>query len=384
LAGLPPALLQDVTNTATWTATDGEGTQLSRTDQVTVKVVIPLTGHVFYDLNGDGMRNSNETTGLGSVTVSLEPMPADPQRFRQATSDVTGYYEFLDAVEGDYTVSAQIPAGYVATSPVQVPATLVFGVNKVVNFGVQAASPTPTQTATPTITSTPTDGPSPTATTPLRRMYLPVLVHVPAGLQPPPPPSLQPVTSPGQAATYLISWTPVGGATGYAVQRSPSPSFDQAAAIVYAGTGWSFNMRSSGIGTFYHRVRAENAAGASEWSEVRSADMSWEAEPNNMPAQATGGVVSGQVVYALPDDVDDFFRISVTQPGLISASLADMAGIDVRLALYYDNIGNGLAADTTAPYSVTAYGQPGDYYVRIFVGAAHTDSTPYRLVATYK
>lgn len=138
LGATPPALLESVTNTATWTATDDMGNTLSRTDVVTVTVVGPLEGYMFFDTDGDGVRDPNEMGGLPGVTLNLEPEPADPELSRETTSGAAGRYEFLDAVDGDYTVTAQLPAAYEATSPLQVPVTLVSGETQVVNFGVRA------------------------------------------------------------------------------------------------------------------------------------------------------------------------------------------------------------------------------------------------------
>ncbi len=65
-------------------------------------------------------------------------------------------------------MSITVPTGYVATSPIR-SASLVFGVPKIVNFGVRAATPTPTPTETPTRghdtpTQTPTERPTVTPT----------------------------------------------------------------------------------------------------------------------------------------------------------------------------------------------------------------------------
>ncbi len=420
LAGLPPALLQDVTNTATWTAVDGDGTQLSRTDKVTVKVVIPLTGHVFLDQNGDGIRNPNETSGVSGVKVDLVPRPDDPKLRRQATTFAAGYYEFPTAAAGVYTVSVQLPAGYAATSPTQVPVTLVFPTNKVVNFGVRAATSTPAPTDTPTseVTSTPTatptetPTPSPTATegptatdtptpaesftptatatetgtpeaTRVPNVYLPLVLQLPADLQPPLAPSLMAIEPPGGSPSYLISWTPIYDAYVYEVEQGQNADFAGTTQIVYTGESASFHMPSRGIGTFYYRVRARNFGGTSPWSEVRSAAVSWETEPNNVLTQANGGLTSDAAVYALPNDSSDFFHVQMTQAGAITARVDGMVGETVRVVLYYDNIANTLMTDTTAPYEVGAYGAAGDYYVRVFVGSGFSATSPYQLVVNH-
>lgn len=425
LAGIPPALLQDVTNTATWTSIDAGGVQLSRTDKVTVKVVIPLTGHVFIDQNGDGVRNPTETAGVAGVKVDLEPRPGDPALRRRATSFASGYYQFLDAVAGTYTVSIQLPAGYVATSPTALPVTLVFGVAKVANFGVRAATATPTPTGTPTpeVTPTPTDtatvtptasptvteGPTPTATptsdqsvtptptptetpsstptvTPTRieHVYLPLLVQLPPGLRPPLAPSLMPISSPGANVSYLISWTPIYGASGYEVEQGRDGAFTGVTALVYSGDKTSFEMPSNGIGTYYYRARARNWAGMSPWSEVYGVDLAWETEPNNILTEANDGLASGVTLNALPGDPNDFFRVTTTELGALTVRVDDMVGEGVRLALNYGNIGNLLVTDTTAPYELSTFGGPGDYYVRISVAAGYSTTSPYSLVVTYK
>lgn len=425
LAAVPPALLQDVTNTATWTSIDTAGAQLSRTDKVSVKVVIPLTGHVFIDQNGDGVRNPTETSGVGGAKINLTPRPANPSLMRQATSFATGYYEFLDAVAGAYTVSVDLPVGYVATGPTQVPVSLVFGVSKVVNFGVRPATPTPTATETttpeetasatpsptdsPTATPTSTEGPTPTKTatpkdpstptptptptftatptatpTTLRRGYLPVLISISADLPPPLAPTLMPITSPGARISYLLSWTPIYGANSYEVEQGRSEVFDGPNAQVYVGDRTWFDMPSNGIGTFYYRVRSRNLVGVSLWSDPQSASLSWETEPNNVLTQANTGVIANEILYALPDDPNDFFKVTTTETGWVTAAVDDMVGQNVRVVLYRDNIGNILATDTTPPYRVTGYGEPGDYHVRVFVGAGYSAATPYQLVVTFK
>lgn len=421
LAGLPPALLQDVTNTATWTALDTNNTQLSRTDKVTVKVVIPLTGHVFIDQNGDGIRNPTETSGVSGVRVDLIPRPYDAKLQRQTTTFAAGYYEFLDPAAGAYTVSVQLPAGYVATSPTQAPVTLVFPTAKVVNFGVRAATatPTPTATQTPEITFTPTEtptetptasptvteGPTPTASpTPVESftptatateagtptstrvpdVYLPMVIQLPPDMKPPLAPSLMPIDAPGGNPSYLISWTPIYGADGYEVEQAQSADFSTGTGVVYSGTHTSFHMPSHGIGTFYFRVRARNFVGTSTWSDVQAAQLAWETEPNNVLTEANTGVTSGATLYALPDDPSDFFHVKTNQSGLVTARIGGMVGESVRVVLYYDNIGNILMTDTTAPYEVSSYGGMGDYYVRVFVGAGYSAIIPYELVVTYQ
>jgi hypothetical protein len=193
-----------------------------------------------------------------------------------------------------------------------------------------------------------------------------------------------PITSPQYHPTYFLSWTPIYDASSYDVERTALESFDGQIEPIYSGDRTSIDTRSSGIGTFYYRVRARNLAGVSQWSQAQSASMTWETEPNNVLTQANEGIAPGVTIYALPNDANDFFKITATELGTVTAAVDGMVGQSVRLALYYDNIGNLRAADTAAPYAVTALGPAGDYYVRVFVGAGYSVAIPYRLTVSYK
>jgi hypothetical protein len=216
------------------------------------------------------------------------------------------------------------------------------------------------------------------------RVYLPRIVYVPPGVQPPLAPSLMSITSPGANVSYRLSWTPIYGAEQYEVQQGTSPFFGPPIQQVYAGDHAFFDKPSSGIGTFYYRVRSINLAGVSAWSDAQSAYVSWESEPNNVLTEANSGIAPGQLVYALPDDPNDFFEVTTSQAGWVTAQVDNMVGQSVRLVLYRDNVGNVLASDTSAPYLVTGYGEPGNFYVRVFVGDGYSLVTPYRLSISYK
>jgi hypothetical protein len=427
-AAVPPdGVTQDVTNIAVWTATDETGATVSRSDSATVKVVIPLTGHVFMDDNGDGVRQGSEKSGIANVTVTLNSRPATSGNQRQTKTAANGYYEFLDVVEGPSTVAIQLPAGYVATSPTSLAVDLVSGVPKTANFGVRAAtatprpeatvtaSPTPTMvitetaTVTPTITLTavitptaeltPTETPSttpsptsdltptdtPTATVPSpapSRLYLPVLIDL-TGISAPLAPALMPIKAPGADSTYLLSWTPIYGALIYELERSSDSSFTPPVEQIDAGDRVSAEIASRGAGTFYHRVRGRNQVGPGPWSEARSVFMSWEAEPNDAIAEANV-VIADVALFSMADDENDYYTIAATKSGTVSVRLEDITGHNVRLVLYYGDVGNVRATDTTAPYMVSAEGPPGAYYVRVFFGETGEPPSVYRLTASYR
>lgn len=447
LAGVPPdGLTQDTTNNASWVATDEFGTRISRSDRVTVKVVVPLAGFVFADQNGDGVRQSNETGGAGNVSVILDSRPSSTGNRRQTETAANGYFQFLDVVEGPSTVSIQLPVGYVATSPTSVPVDLVFGMAKTVNFGVRTATATPkpsatptvkpsytptaTQTVTPPLTETPTatitptseptltatstrDGPSPTLTatatetpsstpteTPLATptasstptatitrnslVYFPQLLSMQANLRPPLAPTLMEITAPGHHSTYMLAWTAIYDAQTYQVERSPDQNFGTTVEQLYRGDSASTRVRSSGIGMFYYRVRALNSAGQSPWSEARDTQMNWETEPNNSLPLANHGLIPGTTLYALPDDENDFFALDVPEPGPLSIRVDELAGEQRRLFLYYGHIGNLIATDSAAPLQIDLEVQEGTHYIRVFVGTTHLEPPTYRLTASFR
>jgi hypothetical protein len=405
IAAPPEGPTQDTTNTATWTAIDQFGTSVTRVDKLTVKVVRPLTGHVFIDQNGDGVPNTGETAGVGGVEVRLVARPPDPNKARETTTFPSGFYQFLNAVAGPYTVSITLPAGYVATSPTEAPVNLVFGVQKIVNFGLRAATPTPSPTASTTITptETPTDGPTPTPTEtpeftpvptdtptptetprPQQMLWLPVLINLRGDSQPPLTPFLMPVSAPGARPSFTLAWTPIYGTRYYELHESADSNFAGRVERIYNGDGTTFEARSHGIGTHHYRVRAVNSVGASQWSETRSVPVSWETEPNNILPEANAGVLSDQVLFALPDDPDDFFSFTTSESGPIAVRMEEMTAQGARLSLYFENIGNLVAADTTEPYQVGMVGPAGVYYIRVFAQAGYTATTPYRVIATFR
>lgn len=144
-----------------------------------------ITGYVFFDVNGNGTREPEETSGLASVEIKLT-LP-NTTTLTTLTTSPAGAYLFLGLAPGRYRVQMTQPAGYAATSPTDVTVDVVADAQKTVNFGLQAWTPTPsptpsatptetpTQTPTPTNTPTVTPTPSPTATS--WRCYLPLVVR---------------------------------------------------------------------------------------------------------------------------------------------------------------------------------------------------------------
>lgn len=140
-----------------------------------------ILGYVFFDVNGNGTRDPEETAGLAGVEIKIT-LP-NTTTLTTLTTPPAGAYQFLGLAPGRYRVQMTQPAGYAATSPIDVTVDVVAATQQTVNFGLQVHTPTPsptssaTPTATPSPTNTPTNTPTPTATP--WRCYLPLIVRNP-------------------------------------------------------------------------------------------------------------------------------------------------------------------------------------------------------------
>jgi hypothetical protein len=85
-----------------------------------------ISGMVFNDLNGDGVRQNNEP-GLSGVEVDLTDSHGNVTK---ATSDANGNYSFSNLAPGTFTLSQVVPAGAVQTAtPAVNPVTTSSGSN---------------------------------------------------------------------------------------------------------------------------------------------------------------------------------------------------------------------------------------------------------------
>lgn len=121
-----------------------------------------LSGYVFLDVNGNGIREESETAGLAGVTITLVLPGGGTQTV--LTTGADGAYSFSNLAPGQYTVQETQPVGYASTSPDSVPVTVTAGGQAAVNFGEQGWTPTPSPTASVTSTQTPTMTPTSTPT----------------------------------------------------------------------------------------------------------------------------------------------------------------------------------------------------------------------------
>jgi protocatechuate 3,4-dioxygenase beta subunit len=77
---------------------------------------ITLSGTVYEDFDADGIRDLNETTGIGGVTLSLYEFDnGSYQLVKTTTTDGNGFYSFDVDHRGTYRVVESQPSGYYST-----------------------------------------------------------------------------------------------------------------------------------------------------------------------------------------------------------------------------------------------------------------------------
>ena len=93
----------------------------------------PLEGRVYLDSDGDGARDSAETSGIAGVTVLLEDT-AEHELDREVT-DSDGGFAFPSLPGGDYVLREIQPDGYGSTTSNTVPVDVAAGEPGLVEFG---------------------------------------------------------------------------------------------------------------------------------------------------------------------------------------------------------------------------------------------------------
>lgn len=93
------------------------------------------------------------------------------------------------------------------------------------------------------------------------------------------PPTLNDITDPENDGTYTVSWSYSYPITypqpvSYTLQEATDSGFTSGL-VEYAVSGTSKQISKTGGGTFYYRVRGNNAYGAGEWSAVDSISVGY-------------------------------------------------------------------------------------------------------------
>jgi uncharacterized repeat protein (TIGR01451 family) len=133
-----------------YTVVESDPTGFASTTNNTVPVVVPsggtavanfgdkqigsITGVVFNDVNGDGIKQPTEN-GLGSVTVQL--LDSQNNVIRTTTTAPDGSYSFPDVPPGAYTVREVDPTNFTSTTNNSVPVSVSPAGTATANFGDQ-------------------------------------------------------------------------------------------------------------------------------------------------------------------------------------------------------------------------------------------------------
>ena len=110
-----------------------------------------------------------------------------------------------------------------------------------------------------------------------------------------------------------------------------------------------------------------------------------EVEPNNTSVDANGPVVSGMMITGFANDVSDYYRLTVTAAGTLSAAITNPQGQGTQLQLYREPVSTAtlVQSDGVAPYAFTVSVTPGVYFVRVYTAGGHTSAAPYSLQVTF-
>jgi hypothetical protein len=115
-------------------------------------------------------------------------------------------------------------------------------------------------------------------------VYLPVVAR---SIDPPSsPPVLDAISNPDGDGNYTVRWSTVSRATNYTLEEDDNANLSSPT-TVYAGPDTSKPITGKDVGTYYYRVKASNASGSSDWSNVRSVTVSAVA-PGPEPGHYTG------------------------------------------------------------------------------------------------
>ena len=87
---------------------------------------------MFLDLNGNGIRDVDETAGIKGVQIRLVPQTGQSSL---TVTGSTGWYQFVRLPVGRYTTFQTQPPNYTSTSVDSVTVTLGTQSQKIVSFG---------------------------------------------------------------------------------------------------------------------------------------------------------------------------------------------------------------------------------------------------------
>ncbi len=136
-----------------------------------------------------------------------------------------------------------------------------------------------------------------------KRLYLPLTPR----FQPPVPlaPTLNAIPNDDHDGNYTVSWTSTNYATGYNLQEDDNNGFSSPI-TVYSGANTSWSATGKPNGTYYYRVQATNATGASSWSDTRQVTVGSGSDIVNGNFEAGGSGWTQYSTHGWPTIVTSF------------------------------------------------------------------------------
>jgi hypothetical protein len=241
-------------------------------------------------------------------------------------------------------------------------------------------------------------------------VFLPLLLRQlpptpsPTPTTPPYPavPVLDPITPPEASPSYTIHWAVAPRAESYVLERATDGSFTDRVEV-YRGPATNYEAASAGIATYHYRVKARNAWGDSEWSNVQTVEVRWELEPNDQIVQLDGRsrLIFGQEhhgVMASDADVNpdinlgrDYLYFDLETAGPVEIWLRSIpAGSDYDLYVRPEwdirqIVGQSAQSGNTDEHIVMAALPAGHrYFVQVYNRNRMRSAQPYRLTVSHQ
>jgi hypothetical protein len=131
---------------------------------------------------------------------------------------------------------------------------------------------------------------------PLKTVLLPAISKNAA--PPASAPVLDDISNPDGDGNYVVSWSAVERATAYVLHEDDNADFSSPV-VAYSGSNTSKSITGRDVGTYYYRVKAMNEMGSSDWSEIKSVEVTVEPTPPPCPDP---GAWSGSTNQGYPID----------------------------------------------------------------------------------
>jgi uncharacterized protein (DUF2345 family) len=90
---------------------------------------------------------------------------------------------------------------------------------------------------------------------------------------PPTTPTLYEIDNSNNDGNYVVSWSAAEGIVDYYTLQEDEESSFQSPKIIYTGKDTSKSIIARDVGTYFYRVNASNNVGTSDWSNIRSANV---------------------------------------------------------------------------------------------------------------